>query len=655
MVVGFPFPYPDETIPSAVARYIERLGFPDVTPALTELYGRATVGNVTDLPTNLGALAEALGHCSVDMLIDEHTLWPFYAAFTFEPRRNRSRHEMCTNGTPYHTLGLTASQVPVNVILRYCPLCLQTDREMFGETYWHRSHQIPGISVCSNHGTRLKESNAAYRYGRNRYAFPTAESSISIDGTSTETGASHQCALAEKAVWLLGNPSFHVNPDVFVADLRGFLVEKGYALYSGRVFISRIRAEMAQLFGPAFLNETGCTIPDIGPCWIDRLLNAKFKILQPIRYLLMTLFVSMPIEKLLEHCETDQYPFSSPPWPCLNPTCIDFDRNSIVECQIAPTWNSHRLRGEFLCATCGMTYVRFGPDTSENERHSRANIPIYGRNWDQQLADLWQDDGYSLRRLSKILGVDPRTARRQAERLSLAPRANFRTNVMCKEQPAEQRAEQTVGAARGEWLNLKAQHPEMGRTTLRKQASRLYSFLWRHDREWLKDSMPATRARAVRCNRIDWSESDQAASTSIEAAAQYVLAQSPPVRLTKATLLRTSGNIRLDNKQLAKMPQATLTLNGLAESRVEFAKRRLLRAEEILADCHVPAAQSRLLRLARISSNIIRKLTLQGTVDLIIERLHSHQQKCASATQVENCRFDQRRLKIQATITTESA
>ncbi|MBR1752184.1 MAG: TniQ family protein [Ruminococcus sp.] len=39
--------------------------------------------------------------------------------------------------------------------LRYCPVCAADDREKYGETYWHRVHQIPEISVCAKHRCRL--------------------------------------------------------------------------------------------------------------------------------------------------------------------------------------------------------------------------------------------------------------------------------------------------------------------------------------------------------------------------------------------------------------------------------------------------------------------------------------------------------------------
>jgi len=41
--------------------------------------------------------------------------------------------------------------------MRVCPLCVKEDRERYGETYWHLSHQLQGIDVCHKHGCYLTD------------------------------------------------------------------------------------------------------------------------------------------------------------------------------------------------------------------------------------------------------------------------------------------------------------------------------------------------------------------------------------------------------------------------------------------------------------------------------------------------------------------
>ena len=41
---------------------------------------------------------------------------------------------------------------------KYCPKCALRDRECYGEAYWHRVHQLQGVTVCPEHGVPLIES-----------------------------------------------------------------------------------------------------------------------------------------------------------------------------------------------------------------------------------------------------------------------------------------------------------------------------------------------------------------------------------------------------------------------------------------------------------------------------------------------------------------
>lgn len=42
--------------------------------------------------------------------------------------------------------------------LRFCPKCIEYDIRVFGEPYWHRKHQVPGVTVCSIHKISLCET-----------------------------------------------------------------------------------------------------------------------------------------------------------------------------------------------------------------------------------------------------------------------------------------------------------------------------------------------------------------------------------------------------------------------------------------------------------------------------------------------------------------
>lgn len=56
--------------------------------------------------------------------------------------------------------------------LRYCPQCFDEDIATYGEPYWHRLHQIPGIAVCPRHGCWLADTEITLTGHRHNLLFP---------------------------------------------------------------------------------------------------------------------------------------------------------------------------------------------------------------------------------------------------------------------------------------------------------------------------------------------------------------------------------------------------------------------------------------------------------------------------------------------------
>ncbi|MDE6055387.1 MAG: TniQ family protein [Lachnospiraceae bacterium] len=65
---------------------------------------------------------------------------------------------LCRIKSKAHHLFAILPRTEDNQWLKYCPLCAGEDRERYGETYWHRRHQIRNMNVCTRHKCRLKSS-----------------------------------------------------------------------------------------------------------------------------------------------------------------------------------------------------------------------------------------------------------------------------------------------------------------------------------------------------------------------------------------------------------------------------------------------------------------------------------------------------------------
>ena len=162
MEIGyFPQIYPDELIYSVLARFYVHSGYPAYTFCAEDIFLNKRVRpdmeflNVMQ-PEILESLCKKM---SMAELIEKHTMFPYYARFLPYERRNRAFEALCSMGGDYNNLlAIPKQKNGEHRYLRYCPLCTEEDRTLYGESYWHRSHQLTGMGICPVHGCRLISS-----------------------------------------------------------------------------------------------------------------------------------------------------------------------------------------------------------------------------------------------------------------------------------------------------------------------------------------------------------------------------------------------------------------------------------------------------------------------------------------------------------------
>lgn len=100
---------------------------------------------------------EALFNMAADELLWKHTSFPYATAFlsgkSFEDARDTA-----LDGGPGMPVLLAAMQ-NVNGALtcrRFCPRCLEAGIARYGESYWDRSHNLPGVFFCARHSCALR-------------------------------------------------------------------------------------------------------------------------------------------------------------------------------------------------------------------------------------------------------------------------------------------------------------------------------------------------------------------------------------------------------------------------------------------------------------------------------------------------------------------
>jgi hypothetical protein len=431
MIGFFPDPHPDELLYSICARYSERVIYPNKQSHTAELLGYKGLSAIVDFPNRLNYLVSILppGNLySVEEFINQNTLFPFYEPFLPSERVEVIRHEMKENSkdnTLRARMAVTIKQVRMPEFLRYCPYCVEEDREEFGETYWHRLHQLPGVLVCQAHLCFLENSFLKWERGIGSQFF-SAEDYISQEKPRLldEENVDHQVLikLAEDTGWLLSQNNISVENSAIRNRYYNQLLKKGLAFYNGKLKNTLLKA-FTDFYSPELLEMLGCEVEQNNRNWVFRIIQkGKTGILHhPVRHLLMMNFLGFSVEEFFNSF-TEFKPFVDGHYPCLNQASDHFGEMRIRQCEVSDYLTKGKNKGKpvavFSC-DCGFIYQRVGLDKSEDDRFRYNSVRQHGKIWEKKLEELWNDLSLSRAEIARRLGISDLSVTYHAKRLKL--------------------------------------------------------------------------------------------------------------------------------------------------------------------------------------------------------------------------------------------
>ncbi len=161
MIVYLPVIYPDELVYSWFCRYYVHSGCFSHKMAMEELYCKRSDNPSKEFIGNLNPEAKRQIEkiYSLDELILYHTMYSQYARFVSLEQKKKALYHLKHDFCDIHYLFPVLPRNEGERYLRYCPLCAREDREIYGETYWHRKHQIRNMRICPKHKCMLMESS----------------------------------------------------------------------------------------------------------------------------------------------------------------------------------------------------------------------------------------------------------------------------------------------------------------------------------------------------------------------------------------------------------------------------------------------------------------------------------------------------------------
>jgi hypothetical protein len=578
MLTYFPEIYPDELLYSVLGRLKCHLGVVSDRGLMMDVFNSHNVHAGVFLQTDLKELAANIVpfvDLTAEELAMETTLLPYATAY--QPQKIRD-WAMAALTSGHGNAGAIGSRLGVRFPyrLRYCTNCQIEMLKQQGELYWRRDHQLPGVLVCPIHGSPLADCLVPLLgTGVREYVVP---GNVNCPPNPTPPLWANQpnvvellMAISKASAGLLTTPP---NARSFFEQgvgLQDSLRARGIVRGPSRIDLPTLKEKFLDLYGPIF-----DIVPEAAPDqWLAQIARKHRSAFAPLRYVLINRLVeTLPL--------VESNPFGTGPWTCRNPLADHFAEPVISEFELREIGS--KAIGIFRC-TCGYIF------SVAPEPGSKARILDHGQLFESRLRELAASETI-LRNIARALHVTTATVKFHLSRIGLEVPWKLRT-YRGKTRRIDREA------TRSAWVREHTAAPTLTRAQLARKIPKVYHWLHRYDRDWLKLQPPAAITRGTNRPPMDRSSIDAETAQAIKQEAARLRAQDPPQRVSRPAIERNLGRRNCLSRR-RYLPLCKKALLEVLESVEQFQRRRIIWAAEKLRERGEPISVRRLRELARL-------------------------------------------------------
>ncbi|MFA1711483.1 TnsD family transposase [Peribacillus frigoritolerans] len=574
MLPFFPTPYPDELFYSACARYHIWSRNKSYKSTIKDLFGSSSASSIIDLPTRLFDFSEKLAQGTMnqpDKLINKNTLFPFYSPFLSLDRGQTIKYAMVCEGMAKHNYKAEISRwlVKPPAYLKACPKCIEEDLDILGESYWRRIHQATGVYICPVHQCYLQETTVGFNFEKRDQALvPLSEDILeNLKSIESPDKFSEFLMIQQGVEWLLNNEVPILGLDALKQRYIYYLDRLGYITVTGLIRHEKFKSSFEDRYGHDFLFFLNC---DIGKGksnnWLEGIIAETS--VHPLFHLLLINFLDIGLNDFFTNAVPSKpQHFDNGPWLCLNVAANHYLKPVIKNIEIKRDNNTGDPIGIFSCS-CGFIFSRRGPDKTIDDQYKIGKVLDYGSLWKKRLIQL-ESQGKTKKEMVKAMNVSRSTIYKQLSKLK-----SVKIKVVNDNRETNQEKKE---AYREVWLNEQRQHPDFNRTELIRVATAAFSWLYRNDREWLKENSPIVRKNSKHRSPIkDWGEIDERFSKEVlEIAKKELSSILKPTRITKKRIGKELGKYAWVSKDSHKLPKTMSVIETVTETVEDFQIRRV--------------------------------------------------------------------------------
>ncbi|WP_439606260.1 TnsD family Tn7-like transposition protein [Hydrogenophaga sp.] len=523
---------PGETLFSLAARHHFLWGHAVSSRTAAAMFGDRHLGTHHDLPSGLDRFTYitrgVLGKAAE--ISRERTVLKYYLPFLTPERSARAVSTMRLDSVAHlkFRLGLLTSQFRANHPLKACRVCMQIDTDQFGWSYWHREHQYPGIWLCRYHGVPLLRSTLKST-GVSRFGWNLPRDAELVyewrAKSSTEERALMALSHLVAEIVELEDADGWLQPVLAQRTFRKRMEDRGWLLASGKFRMEEAARDFLR-FSESFLG-----IPEFkmlprtveeSKIHVQRLLRPLRTGTHPLRLLLAVAWLFRDTADFLrEHIALREASSQE------SPASTGASRGGTA------------LRAEHQARARVIQLLAEGLSATSAARDVGVDVAT---------AMAWAAHaGYVASRRPKTL-----TAERRAELIADLRLGSERSEVASKHHVSLSTISRIIQTelevyrdwkiardvkkaqkAKHEWMVLTAAYPNTGNKLLRAMRPSAYAWLYRHDREWLRQHSTTTSvvSAPVQRTRVRWDERDVALSKLVEVAVLRLHERHPGKRL----------------------------------------------------------------------------------------------------------------------------
>jgi hypothetical protein len=518
----------------------------------------------------------------------------------------------------YFALGFGKQRQPQNERFRFCKSCWADDTEVFGEPYWHRLHQLPGVLVCHLHREPLLEVPVNFLIGSKEFYAASADiiKTAVPCGIFSDLVFEKLITLSVDSSWLLQNSCRLGSYEETLNRYDRWFRVGGFRKWRGKTSQKQIHSEILKYFGMDFLEILNAYDESHNGSWVARITNYPQSPVHPIYHILMGEFLAGSTKRFFEQDCAETLPFGQSPWPCHNPVCPGYLKDVIENYDANPYHGCMHAR--FECPLCGMVYHRKNAMPKKEQYDRRPKIFTYGPLWDDVLRQCLVEKQMTARETSWVMHCDFYTVNRHALNMGVTPidgvhlfiSAQKEKTLILPEAPPP--SDEELRAMRRErWLDLIESNPGIIRSRLMELDSACHSWLRKNDLEWYEDHSPPARY----AQHFDWEARDMTVLEKVRFAIEEMRnLQNRPKWISRFAVITATGCHPISSqKTLSRMPRTAAFLVGNLESADDWRKRKIIWAINALREQEGRITLSRIAVKAAISPKMFEPLASFAT------------------------------------------